>query len=229
VPGGRRIASALIKAATAAEHTETAGRDRDDGADGTSPSVGATSAAGELASVPADQEPGGDQRVFRIVELFDVTVELPATYAVANLVEREAPARRLDIPLALADGTALAYALRRIETPRPLTHELFAGVLRRLGAEILAVRLVGRTGGTYLAELDLTGPGGRQVVGCRPSDGLALAVRQSVAAPVLADERLLDGDGDVAPGEPAPGDLAPGDVAPGDMADGDLAPGDVAP
>ncbi|HUA95923.1 MAG TPA: bifunctional nuclease domain-containing protein, partial [Acidimicrobiales bacterium] len=93
----------------------------------------------------------------------------------------------------------LANALRRVESPRPQTHELLATTLRRLGVDVVAVRLVGRTGATYLAELDLMGARGREVISCRPSDGLVLAVRQPARAPVLADERLLDGEGDVAP------------------------------
>jgi bifunctional DNase/RNase len=35
------------------------------------------------------------------------------------------------------------------------------------------------------------------VLDCRPSDALALALRQGVPAPILADERLLDTEGDV--------------------------------
>jgi bifunctional DNase/RNase len=36
---------------------------------------------------------------------------------------------------------------------------------------------------------------------CRPSDGLVLALRMPVPAPILVDERLLEGSGDVAPQE----------------------------
>ena len=80
-----------------------------------------------------------------------------------------------------------------------MTHELFAQVLRRAGIDIVAVHLVGREGGNLLAELDLMTPGGRERVDCRPSDGLVLALRAPVPAPVLVDERLLVEVGDVAP------------------------------
>jgi len=42
-------------------------------------------------------------------------------------------------------------------------------------------------------------PGGREVLDCRPSDGIVLALRMPVPAPILVDERLLDDAGDVAP------------------------------
>jgi bifunctional DNase/RNase len=149
---------------------------------------------GEVADAPEGADP-----IFKVMELYDVTVELPANHAVALLVETEAPGRRLDIPLGMADATALAYALREMGTPRPLTHELFTDVLGRLRTDVVAVRLVGRRAGTYLAELDLMSTAGREVVPCRPSDGFNLALRQPVTAPILADERLLEAPGDLEP------------------------------
>jgi bifunctional DNase/RNase len=72
-------------------------------------------------------------------------------------------------------------------------------VLARSRIEVIAVRLVGRQNGNYLAELDLMAPHGRERVPCRASDGLVLALRMPVAAPILVDERLLEDGGDVAP------------------------------
>jgi uncharacterized protein len=148
--------------------------------------------APEVASTPVTP-------VFRIMAVVDLTVDLPDPFAVVHLIEDEPPARRLDIPIALADATSLAYALGRGGTPKPLTHELFTDVLRRFSIEVVAVRLTGRSVGTYTAEIDLMGGTGHEVVPCRLSDGIALALRQPVAAPLLADERLLEGRADVAP------------------------------
>jgi len=66
---------------------------------------------------------------------------------------------------------------------------------------VIAVRLIGRDHGNYLAELDLMAVNGRERVACRPSDGLVLALRMPVAAPILVDERLLEESGDVVPQE----------------------------
>ena len=49
-------------------------------------------------------------------------------------------------------------------------------------------------------------PNGRERIACRPSDGLVLALRMPVPAPILVDERLLEGSGDVGPLE---GEVAP--------------------
>jgi bifunctional DNase/RNase len=138
---------------------------------------------------------------FSVMEVVDVVLELPSQFPVVTLREADAPGRVLLIPIGLAEGVAMATALGKVPTPRPLTHELFATVLACLAADIVAVRLVGRRGGTYLGEMAISSARGRDVLVCRPSDGLTLALRQGVRAPILADVRLLEGSGDVAPPE----------------------------
>jgi uncharacterized protein len=86
-----------------------------------------------------------------------------------------------------------------MDSRRPMTHELFIQVMQQARIDVIAVRLTGRDEGNLLAELDLMTPGGRVRVDCRPSDGIVLALRMPVPAPVLADERLLEDVGDVVP------------------------------
>ena len=138
---------------------------------------------------------------FRVMDVQDVSLDLPSQYPAVTLVESEPPMRSLVFPVGLTEGTALAQAMRRMESPRPMTHELFMTVLQQARIDVIALRIIGRESGNYLAELDLMLPAGRQRVTCRPSDGLILALRMPVTAPVLVDERLLGGLGDVAPFE----------------------------
>ena len=94
---------------------------------------------------------------------------------------------------------ALSHAMRRIATPRPLTHELMSEVLQRFDIDLVAVRIVGRVGSVHFAELDLRGRSGRSVHACRPTDGLILALQQPVQVPILIDARLLESGDDVTP------------------------------
>lgn len=150
--------------------------------------------------VPAGASPGiPTHATFSVMNLLSVTVDLPDQYPLVVLEEAEPPLRQLSFPIGMAEGVALSFAQRRLDTPRPLTHELFITVLQRLSADVVAVRLVGRRGGTYLAELDLMSQRGREVVACRPTDGITLALRQLVPAPLLADVRLFSQAGDVEP------------------------------
>jgi len=151
-------------------------------------------------SEPAGAVPeGAAAEPFVPVEVAAVEVELPDPYAVVVLAESGEGARTLAIPMALPDASALAHAWRRVPTARPLTHALFAEVLVRLGASVEVVRLLGRRDGVVLAELELCSPRGRERVPCRPSDGLALALRQLVQAPIVANPALFEPEVDVAP------------------------------
>jgi bifunctional DNase/RNase len=136
---------------------------------------------------------------FRVMDVDDVTLELPSQYPAVTLVESGPPNRVLVFPVGLTEGTAMALALRRMEGRRPMTHELFMHVLQRARIDVIAVRLTGREEGNLLAELDLMTPSGRERVDCRPSDGLILALRMPVPSPILVDERLLEEAGDVTP------------------------------
>jgi bifunctional DNase/RNase len=149
--------------------------------------------------VAAAGPPPAPKLSFRVMDVDDVSLDLPSQYPAVTLVEAEPPMRTLVFPVGLPEGTALAQALRRIEGRRPMTHELFMQVLQRARIDVVAVRLTGREEGNLLAELDLMTPAGRERIDCRPSDGVVLALRMPVPAPILVDERLLEEAGDVAP------------------------------
>ena len=84
--------------------------------------------------------------------------------------------------------------------PRPLTHALFAEVLERHGVEVEAARITARQGRLFSAELDTTGARGRHVVPCRPSDAIALLLRQRLPTPLLVGEWVFDNAQEGAPG-----------------------------
>jgi bifunctional DNase/RNase len=165
-------------------------------------------ATGQPADPDQPNEPGQAEDTvqplppaFRVVDVEDVSLDLPSQFPTVTLVESEPPSRSLVFPIGLTEGTALALALRRMDSPRPMTHELFMQVLQRVRIDVIAVRLIGRDQGNYLAELDLMAPNGRERIACRPSDGLILALRMPVPAPILVDERLLQWTDDVVPQE----------------------------
>jgi bifunctional DNase/RNase len=158
---------------------------------------GAVDAAAVEAGI--DEDVGPPPPAFRVMDVEDVSLELPSQYPQITLVENEAPLRSLVFPVGLTEGTALALALRRMASPRPMTHELFMEVMQRVRVDVIALRLIGRENGNYLAELDIMAPQGRERIPCRPSDGLVLALRMPVSAPILVDERLLEDSGDVVP------------------------------
>jgi bifunctional DNase/RNase len=139
---------------------------------------------------------------FRMAIVGDVNITLPSQFPTVVLRETEAPRRQLSFAVGMQDGVGLSHALRRIPTPRPLTHELITDVLSGFDIDVVAIRLVGRQGKTYFAELDLRGRTGRNVYSCRPTDALAIALHQAVPVPILIDPRLFEEEGDVEPWTP---------------------------
>jgi bifunctional DNase/RNase len=139
---------------------------------------------------------------FRMAIVGDVNITLPSQFPTVVLRETEAPRRQLSFAVGMQDGVGLSHALRRIPTPRPLTHELITDVLSGFDIDVVAIRVVGRQGKTYFAELDLRGRTGRNVYSCRPTDALAIALHQAVPVPILIDSRLFEEEGDVAPWTP---------------------------
>ncbi len=123
-----------------------------------------------------------------IVLIDEVRMELPSNSPLVILREQDAPWRELRIPVGLAEGNYIAYGMKKIDTPSPLVYDLFLDILERHQVSIEAVRIVGVKGKLFIAELDTMGPKGRQVLQCRPSDAIALAVRTKMPIPVLVAE-----------------------------------------
>lgn len=97
--------------------------------------------------------------------------------------------RFLAMEIGQAEANAIALAVGKIQVPRPLTHDLFADTLSKLGVRITSVAVVNFDNSTYYGRIYLDTPAGHLEIDSRPSDAIALAVRQE--APIYADDRVL--------------------------------------
>ncbi|MGO9963800.1 MAG: bifunctional nuclease family protein [Acidimicrobiales bacterium] len=141
----------------------------------------------------ADQElAAGAPAAMSQMIFVDVVLVLPATHPVVVLQEADAPFRELRIPVGGAEGIAISYAGRGLETPRPLTHELFARVLEEFGMILDVVRITEVRGTAFTAEMVLSGQLGTRVIDCRPSDAIALALRHRLPVPIMVDPNVLE-------------------------------------
>ena len=127
---------------------------------------------------------------FAVMEVSNVFVNLPETFAMVTLLEHEPPFRAFEMPVGLADGAAIAAETEERPAPRPTTQDLLATALMRTGIDVIAARITGIENGNYLAEVDLLSPNGRVVIACRPSDAINLALRHPGRAPILVDVTL---------------------------------------
>ena len=124
------------------------------------------------------------------VELVGVRVELPANQPIVLLKEKSGT-RYLPIWIGAVEATAIAFALQGVETPRPLTHDLFVDVMHECDVTLQAVNVTELRDGTFFAELVLAHNGRRHTVSSRPSDAIALASRFD-AVPIYAAEEVLE-------------------------------------
>lgn len=88
------------------------------------------------------------------------------------------------------EGRAIAMGMEKMEAPRPMTHDLLANLVRSVGARVQKLYIRDFQDKTFYATLFLEMQDGTVVeVDCRPSDGVALAVR--TGAPVYCDPVVM--------------------------------------
>ncbi len=86
--------------------------------------------------------------------------------------------RYLPIWIGSAEADAIALRLQDVEVPRPLTHDLLGNVISALGASANGIVVSDLTDDTFYAKVLLESDGSSYEVDSRPSDAIALAVRQ---------------------------------------------------
>ena len=89
-----------------------------------------------------------------------------------------------------AEADAIAVKLQDLTVPRPLTHDLLGTIIESLGGSIQHILVSDLENDTFFAKITIKSSGGEQVIDCRPSDAVALAVRAQV--PIYANEEVMD-------------------------------------
>ena len=108
-----------------------------------------------------------------------------------------APTVLLDLPsgdcipiyIGLWEAISIRNAIKKEVLPRPITHDLFVEVLRRLHATVTALSIDALEDGIFFAKLHVKLDGVTEVVDCRPSDGIAIALRTE--APITVEESVI--------------------------------------
>ena len=125
------------------------------------------------------------------VQLIGVRVEVPSNQPIV-LLREEGGQRYLPIFIGSPEATAIVYALQGMETPRPMTHDLFVTVMGDFDVELRQVSITALSEGTFYAELELARDGAVQRISARPSDAIALAVRLGDGVPILVEDSVFE-------------------------------------
>lgn len=125
--------------------------------------------------------------------LVEMVIESVRVHMLSNrhvvILKDTAGDRYLPIWIGAWEASAIAMRLQGLTAERPLTHDLFASALERLGVRVVRVVISELADETYHARLHLERDGLEVEVDSRPSDALALAVRTE--AEIFADEDVL--------------------------------------
>ena len=99
--------------------------------------------------------------------------------------------RQLPIIIGFLEASSIKLKLAGIDPPRPMTHDLIALLIKGLGASLSCLAIDRLVENTFHAKLELTSKEGQKIsIDCRPSDGIALAVR--LQASIFVSEEIMN-------------------------------------
>jgi bifunctional DNase/RNase len=131
------------------------------------------------------------------VAVSDVRTAVPTTPGVeagmVTLREEEPPHRLVPIIIGQSEARAIQSAWTGAVQRRPSTWDLFVSALAVLEARIdRAVITAVEEGRHFYANVELEHRDGRHVLGARPSDAIALALRAPGAGIYVAEQVMVD-------------------------------------
>jgi uncharacterized protein len=103
--------------------------------------------------------------------------------------------RTFPIVIGIFEATSIDRRVKKMHSPRPLTHDLIASVVDSLGAELQDIYINELRDHTYFAKLRIRQNGELVEIDSRPSDAIALAVTASVPI-YVAEDVLTEASGD---------------------------------
>ncbi len=96
----------------------------------------------------------------------------------------------LPIWVGIFEANAIAIAMERIATPRPMTHDLLNNLLKELDTRVERVVINDLKDNTFFARIHLSRGGATWVIDSRPSDAIALALRSQ--SEIFVEEEVLE-------------------------------------
>lgn len=106
------------------------------------------------------------------------------------LLQEKEGLRKIIVALGLIEAQAIAFAMRRIVTERPLVHDLLCTMATAFGAELKYVFINKISDGTFHSQLCYEQGVAVRNIDSRTSDAIAIALR--VGVPIYIDDELLN-------------------------------------
>jgi bifunctional DNase/RNase len=95
----------------------------------------------------------------------------------------------LPIWVGVYEANAIALEIEKVQTPRPMTHDLLRNVFLGLDVRVQKIVVTDLKDDTFYAVIWVDRSGEMMTIDSRPSDALALALRMD--CPIFVDESVL--------------------------------------
>jgi hypothetical protein len=95
----------------------------------------------------------------------------------------------ITVYIGLWEAMSIGHALEKGISIRPITHDLFMEVMKTFHISVEALHIDALEEGVYYGKMILAQDTTRQIIDCRPSDGIAIALRAD--APILVDREVV--------------------------------------
>ncbi len=122
-------------------------------------------------------------------EVKGVFVTMNDATTVPLVVLTDGGEQSLPIFIGLWEAVSINSAKNKEILSRPFTHDLFLDLVGKFSITIHYLQIDSIEDGVYYAQLVLSADHHKEYLDCRPSDGIALALRADV--PIFVDENVL--------------------------------------
>ena len=123
------------------------------------------------------------------VELSRIIINETSDQQIIVLKERNGQ-RSFPIVIGIVEIFAIDRRLKGIKPPRPMTHDLLAGIIEGLGAKIEKIVINDLRNHTFYAKIHLNLDGRTIEIDSRPSDAIALGAASN--APIYVAEHVFE-------------------------------------
>jgi bifunctional DNase/RNase len=92
--------------------------------------------------------------------------------------------------IGLFEASAIATELEKVSFSRPMTHDLLHNILVSLDVKVTKIEINDLKDNTFFANIHFLKDGKNIMVDSRPSDAIAIALREN--APIFVDEKVVE-------------------------------------
>ncbi len=123
------------------------------------------------------------------MEIYGVSFDLVGKTPIV-LLKMVGSNKFLPIWIGHPEAAAILMKLQEAPAPRPMTHDLAAEIVQRLGGEVVSITVTELRESTFYASIKVRQNGDEIDIDSRPSDAIAIAIR--VDAPIFASDEVIE-------------------------------------